>query len=388
MSEAAGVDLRPERRRVLIVAGEASGDRYGGGVMHAVQRLLPGVVFTGIGGRHMREAGLSPLMDAERIAVLGFFEVLTSLPLIRRAFRRCVDELSSGVDMVLLIDYPGFNLRLAREAKAAGIPVVYFVSPQVWAWKPGRVRTIAETVQKMLVIFPFEEEFYKTRGVDATFVGHPLVEILKTSGPRLDREGAARLVGLDPSRRIIGLLPGSRFKEVRRNLPPILGAARLLSERFENLQFMIPVASTLTREGVREMVDLPGAVITDGDFHEALNLCEAAIVSSGTATMEAGLLEVPMVAVYRLHPLTYSVARRLTDLETFCIVNVVAGRRIVPELMQSECTPERIAGEISRFLTDQVLYERTRRDLRAMGQQLGGGGAFAKAAEIIASLLR
>jgi lipid-A-disaccharide synthase len=387
MSEAGRATPRPVAKRILVVAGEASGDRYGARLIQEVQRLAPGVSFTGVGGRRMREAGLAPLMDAERIAVLGFFEVLTSLPVIRKAFNRCVEELRHGVDLVLLIDYPGFNLRLASRAKKAGVPVIYFVSPQVWAWKPGRVKTIAETVTKMLVIFPFEVEFYRERGVDVTFVGHPLVEILKTAGPRPDRAGVARRLGLDPERRIIGLLPGSRIKEARRNLAPILGAARLLRGRHEDLQFMIPVATTLTREAMAAMVDLPDVVLTDGDFYDAMSLCEAAIVSSGTATMETALLEVPMVIVYRLNPLTYSLARRMTSLDTFGMVNLVAGKRIVTELIQSDCTPGRIADAMDRLLTDRVLYERTRRELRVMKERLGGEGSFSRAAEIIVATL-
>ncbi len=374
-------------RRVLIVAGEASGDRYGAGLMRSVRSLAPEVTFTGIGGAHMRDAGLEPVMDAERIAVLGFFEVLTSLPVIREAFRRCIAELSGRVDLVLLIDYPGFNLRLARQAKKAGVPVVYFVSPQVWAWKPGRVKTIAQTVARMLVIFPFEVPFYRERGVEVTFVGHPLVEILARSGPRLSREAAARRLGLDPDRRIVGLLPGSRMKEARRNLPSILGAARILKSRFENLQFLVPVASTLTRERLAPLIDLPGAVLTDRDFYEAIALCETAVVSSGTATMEVGLIGVPMVVVYRLHPLTYGLARRMTSLETFAMINLVAGQRVVPELIQAECTPEKIAEATGRFLTDRVLYERTRRELRAVKGKLGGEGAFDRAAAVIVEVL-
>ena len=383
MPEAASILPRPEPRRILIVAGEASGDRYGARLMKAVRDLRPGVRFTGVGGRHMRAAGLDTLMDAERIAVLGFFEILTTLPVLRKTFNRCVQELSTRPDLVLLIDYPGFNLRLARKAKELEIPVVYFVSPQVWAWKPGRVKEIARTVSRMLVIFPFEVEFYRKLGVEVTFVGHPLVEILRTEGPRLSREDGARKLGLDAARRIVGLLPGSRMKEARRNLPPILGAARLLSLRFPGLQFLMPVATTLTKQKMTAMVDLPGVVLTDSDFYEAVSLCDAAIVSSGTATVETGLLGVPMVIVYRLHPLTYQVARHMTSLECFGMVNLVAGRRIVPELIQADCTPEKIAGETARLLTDRVLHERTRRDLRAMKTQLGGEGAFTRSAEII-----
>ena len=394
MPEQEGATLQPQpvQRRVLIVAGEASGDRYGAGLIEAIVRRMPGVTFTGIGGPLMRAAGLDALVAAERIAVMGFFEVVSSLPRIREAFDLCVAELKTrreqAPDLVLLIDYPGFNLRLARQAKQAGVPVIYFISPQVWAWKPGRVRAIARNVSRMLVIFPFEEAWYRERGVEATFVGHPLVEILKRSGPRLTREEAAARFGADPARRIVGLLPGSRVKEARRNLPPILGAARLLAEKHQGLQFLMPVASTLTVGALAEMVDLPGIIFTRDDFYEAVNLCDIAIVASGTATMEVGLLEVPMVVVYRLHPLTYAIARRMTKLDTFGMINLVAGSRIVPELIQGDCTPARIAAEAERLLTDRVLHERTRRALRTVREGLMGDGAFDRAAAIIEETLR
>jgi len=388
MPEVGATRPRPVDRRVMIVAGEASGDRYGAGLIEALVRRMPGVTFTGIGGPLMRAAGLASLVPAERIAVMGFFEVISSLPRIREAFDLCVRELKTRPDLAILIDYPGFNLRLARQAKQAGVPVIYFISPQVWAWKPGRVRTIAGNVSRMLVIFPFEEAWYRERGVEATFVGHPLVEILRRSGPRLSREEAAARFGADPHRRIVGLMPGSRLKEVRRNLPPILGAARLLAEKHENLQFLMPVASTLTVQALAPHVDLPGIIFTRDDFYEAVNLCDVAIVASGTATMEVGLLGVPMVIVYRLNPLTYLIARRMTKLSTFGMINLVAGSRIVPELIQSDCTPARIAEEAGRMLTDRVLHERTRRSLKAVRDGLAGEGAFDRAAAIIEETLR
>lgn len=376
-------------RRILIVAGEASGDRYGAHLMRAIRTLAPGTAFTGVGGPAMREAGLDPLASAESIGVVGFVEVLSSLPEIRRAFDRCVEAMKRPLDLVLLIDYPGFNLRLARRAKEAGHDVVYFVSPQVWAWKPGRVRTIAETVRRMLVIFPFEEAFYRERGVAADFVGHPLVDLLDREGPRLSREAAARRFGLDPGRRIVGLLPGSRTKEATRNLPPMLEAARLLARRFDGLQFLVPVAPTLSREWLAgRCASLPGAALASGDFYEAVSLCEAAVVASGTATVEVGLLQVPMVVTYRLNPVTYRLARRMTSLRTFAMVNLIAGRTIVPELIQADGTPDRIADAVGGFLSDQVLAERTRRDLRAMADRLGGPGAFDRAARIVADCLR
>lgn len=374
-------------RRVLIVAGEASGDSHAAGLMREAAKIDPSISFVGIGGAAMRAAGLRPIFDAESIAVVGFFEVLSRLPRLWRAFRACLRVLREGVDAAVLVDYPGFNLRLAARARGMGVRVLYFISPQVWAWKPGRIGAIARDVERLLVVFPFEVDLYRGRGVEVEYVGHPLVDSAKASRPR---EEIARRLGLDPAKPTLGILPGSRPSEIRRNLPPALGAARRLKRFARDLQFVIPVASTLSASDLAPMTagfaDL-NLVMTSEPFYDVLSLCRAAIVSSGTATLETALMEVPMVVIYRLNPLTAMAARRMTTIENFGLVNVVAGERIVPECIQERCTPERIAQKIERYLADDRLHASTVEALRKVRARLGEGGAYARAARSLIEFL-
>ncbi|MBI3447954.1 MAG: lipid-A-disaccharide synthase [Acidobacteria bacterium] len=377
----------PGRRRVLIVAGETSGDRHAAGLMRQAAAIDPGLEFVGIGGAEMRAAGLDPIFDAESIAVVGLFEVLRHLPALRRAFALCLETLRGGVDAVVLVDYPGFNLRLAARAHAMGARVLYFISPQVWAWKAGRIDQIARDIDRLLVVFPFEVDLYRGRGLEVECVGHPLVDEVRASGPPDD---VALRIGLDPRRPTLGILPGSRASEVSRHLPPALGAARRLKRFERELQIVIPLAPTIddatTRSALAEFPDL-NPVLSREPFYDLLSVCRAAIVSSGTATLEAALMEIPMVVIYRLHPLTAMVARRLTTIENFGLVNVVAGARIVPECIQENCTPERIAREVERFFADPALREGVRRDLAGIRAKLGEGGAYTRAARSLVDFL-
>ncbi len=355
--------------------------------MREALALDPSLTFIGIGGAEMRSAGLRSIFDAESIAVVGFLEVVRHLPRLRRAFAACLEVLREGVDAVVLVDYPGFNLRLAARAHALGARVLYFISPQVWAWNPGRVDRIARDVDRLLVVFQFEADLYKGRGLDVEYVGHPLVDAARSTLPR---EEAARRLGLDPAKPTLGILPGSRPGEVRRNLPPALGAARRLKRFSRDLQLVLPVASTLR---VEDVAAAAGAypdlriVLTKEPFYDVLSVCRAAIVSSGTATLEAALMEVPMVVIYRVHPLTALAARRMTTIENFGLVNVVAGKRIVPECFQERCTPERIAQEVERYLADPQLHAGTVEALRQVRSRLGEGGAYARAARSLLSFL-
>jgi lipid-A-disaccharide synthase len=355
--------------------------------MREARRLDPAIRFTGIGGAAMREAGLDPVFDSGEISVVGFFEVVRHLPVLRRAFAACMRVLSEGVDGVLLVDYPGFNLRLGEKAHRAGVPVIYFISPQVWAWKPGRVSRIARVVDRMLVVFPFEVEFYRKRGLEVEYVGHPLVDsAVAPADPAAIR---ARL-GIEGNRPVLGLLPGSRPSEIRRNLPLALGAARLLRRYFRDLQLVMPLAGALRDEEVSGLLggfpDLPVGVHRL-PLEEILPACRAAIVSSGTATLETALLEIPMVVIYRLNALTAAVARRLTVTDTFGLVNIVAGGKIVPECIQENCTAEAIAREIERFLGDDAHHRATVARLAGVRAKLGGGGAYGRAARSLLECL-
>jgi len=396
--------------RVLIVAGEASGDLYGSLVMRAMadtgrpaggrigappgaETPAPGVRFTGVGGPAMRAAGLVPLGDAGTMGVTGFLEVLGSARAIWCAYREARDLLSSTErpDLVLLIDYPDFNLRLATQARKASVPILYFVSPQVWAWRRGRVKQIATTVDRMLVILPFEEEIYRQAGVPVEFVGHPLLDLVH---PTLTRDQTLRPLGLDPGRRTVALLPGSRRNELRAHLGVMLAAARRLHGEFRDLQFLLPVAPTLAAGDVEQIVrggrsrdpgagageaDLECVLVRDGRY-DALAACDAAIVASGTATVETALLGVPMVIVYRMNALTFALARLISDVPHVGMPNLIAGERIAPELVQKECTPERIAVELRRILTDPPAAETMRRALSGVRSRLGRPGAIGRVA--------
>jgi len=355
--------------------------------MREATALDPTLSFTGIGGAEMRAAGLDPIFDAESIAVVGFMEVIRHLPRLRSAFEACLRVLREGVDAVVLVDYPGFNLRLAQRARAAGTKVLYFISPQVWAWKAGRIDRIVRDVDRMLVVFPFEVDLYAGRDIEVEYVGHPLVDTAKAGRPR---EESARRLGVGEGDTILGILPGSRLSEIRRNFAPALGAARLLRRFSRDLRIVVPVASTVSAADLRSLAsaypDLD-PVYTAEPAIDVLPLCRAAIVSSGTATLEAALMEVPMVVIYRLHPLTAMAARRLTTIENFGLVNVVAGGRIVPECIQERCTPERIAQEIERYLADGNFHALTVEALRKVRAKLGAPGAYRRAATSLLGFL-
>jgi lipid-A-disaccharide synthase len=380
--------------RVLIVAGEASGDLYGSLLMRAMGGAGQAVEFAGIGGPSMRSTGLQSLGDAGALGVTGFLEVLGSARAIWGAYRgagRMLSAPDSRPDLALLIDYPDFNLRLARKARGAGVPVLYFVSPQVWAWRKGRIGQIAGTVDRMLVILPFEEEFYRRAGVPVEFVGHPLLDLVRVDRTR---DQALRPLGLDPSRPVVAMLPGSRANELQAHLPAMLEAAVLLRDEFRDLQFVIPVAPTLDGGAIRARVASAfsrgsgGGRSGEGESwaligenrYNVIAASDAAVVASGTATLETALLGVPLVVVYRMNALTYALARMLSDVPHIGMPNLIAGERVAPELVQSACTGARIAGELRRILTDPRAAEAMRRGLAGVRSRLGRPGAISRVA--------
>ena len=342
--------------QILLSAGEASGDNYGAQLIDELRRLAPQTKFFGMGGEKMRASGCELLVHANEVAVVGLVEVVKHLPAIRRHFGKLADEAERRrPDAAVLIDFPDFNLRLARELHRLGIPVFYFISPQIWAWRTGRVEQVRKYVRKMIVIFPFEQEFYRKHGVDVVYVGHPLAYAVT---PPVDRGQFARAYDLDPAKTWIALLPGSRPKEVRMNLPAMLSSAALLAQKDKNLQFLLPVASTLSRDWVEEQlknsptkVALTKVFLTN-DARSTLSFSRAAVVASGTATVEAALAGTPFVVVYRLAPLTWLLGRHLVKLDTFAMPNLIAGRQIVPELIQGCFTPENVVHELNRIVPD------------------------------------
>lgn len=337
--------------KFLLSAGEASGDNYGAQLIAALAQLAPGSEFFGMGGEKMVAAGFDAQVHANEVAVVGLTEVITHLPAIRGRFKHLVAEAARRrPDAAILIDFPDFNLRLARELHGLGIRVFYFVSPQLWAWRTRRVEQIKKYIRKMIVIFPFEQEFYRHHGVDVCYVGHPLAFLPL---PEISREEFAAKYKLDTSKQWIAILPGSRRKELRLNLPVMLEAVELLKKGEGDFEYLLPVASTLDKEWVRyQLGPAYTSVKLTEDAQATVMLSRAAVVASGTATVESALTGTPFVVVYRLSLLTWLLGRRLVRLDTFAMPNLITGRKIVPELIQGEFTAEAVVRELRNILPD------------------------------------
>jgi lipid-A-disaccharide synthase len=369
------------RPTIFISAGEESGDLHGGALAAALRERFPDARLLGLGGGRMERAGVELMAGLQELAVMGFAEVIRHLPyfigLRRRVWQALADE---RVDLVIPIDYPGFNLRLARHARESRIPVLYYIAPQVWAWHKSRVRDLARDADRVAVVLPFEEEFLRNAGVPARFVGHPLLD---RDPPALHRAAWARSVGLDPDRPVLGLFPGSRAQEVRRHLALFSdAAARVVRERPE----------------VQPVIGTPGG-IDPGVYHGAawprvpsagglLQFATAALVKSGTTTLEAGIAATPMVVVYRMNPASYAVARRLVKVPHIALANLIADGRVAPEFVQDAATPDALAGTLLPLL-DEASPERAAMvdGLRKIHGKLGGAGASRRVAEIAAELL-
>jgi len=372
----------------MIIAGEASGDLHGSALVRESHHRDPSLRFFGIGGTLMRDAGVETLVDAGEMAVVGLVEVAAHFPTIFRAFRKMESILKTDPpDLLVLIDYPDFNLRLAKVAKAAGVKVLYYISPQVWAWRAGRVRKIARVVDRMAVVFPFEVPFYEKEGVPVSFVGHPLVDSVR---PTMSLEEARRSFGIDPDRKTVGLFPGSRLQEIRKHLPLLLESARILKERYPDLQFILPLASSLSRSCLEPYLASSAidVKVVAGKGYDVIQVCDAIVTVSGTVTLEIALLAVPMVIIYRVSPLTYAIAKRLVRVDHIGICNIVADERVVRELLQHEATPEAIAGEIGRILNDPVYADDMRSKLALVREKLGMGGCSGRVAAIVREMLK
>lgn len=371
----------------MIVAGEASGDIYGADLVRKALLLDPAIHFFGIGGVRMREVGVATLVDSAEMAVMGLVEVFRHFKVISAAFRTLKKILlEEPPDLLLLIDYPGFNLRLAKVAKKAGVKVLYYISPKVWAWKAGRIKAIAATVNRMAVIFPFEVPLYEKAGVAVSFVGHPLLDLVDIS---MSRTEAAISFKLDPSTKIIGLFPGSRKSEIERILPTILASAVLLKQQYPDLQFVLPRASTLGDNDILPRLAEYGieVTITHDRIHELIRACDAIISVSGTVTLEIALIGTPMVIIYKLAPITYQAAKRLVKIEHIGLCNIVAGETVVQELIQHEASPAKISSEIEKILEDTLYADEMKRKLSSVRSQLKSGGASENVAKLALALM-
>lgn len=369
---------------IMLVAGEASGDLHGAHLVQALRRQCPQAEICGVGGEYLRQAGMTLLSSSDELGVVGVSEVLKKLGVVIRVFRRLSRYLTQQrPDVLILIDYPEFNLRLARAAHKAGIPVVYYISPQVWAWRSRRVNLIQRLVTKMIVIFPFEREFYRQHGVDVEWVGHPLAETVTSS---LTRAEFCEQHGLDPARPILGLLPGSRESEVQRLLPVMLQAAERIRQRQPAVQFVLPVASSLQGSGLFDA--LPADITpTRRQAYETVHAADLIVTASGTATVEAALLETPMIITYIVSPLTYWLGRYFIRVPFIGMVNLIAGKAVAPELIQQAVTPERIAQEVCALLDDPARLHAVKRDLQQVRRKLGPPGAPTRAAAVTLRVL-
>ena len=383
--------------KIFLSAGEASGEHYGASLIPAIRSLLTNAEFFGLGGQRMEALGFRRIVRAEDVAVMGITEVIRHMPRIYGEYRKLKASIrSEKPDAAILIDFPDVNLSLAKHLHRGGVPVIYFVSPQLWAWKKYRIREVQRYVDRMLVIFPFEERFYLDRKVQAAYVGHPLADL---PAPAISREDFAREMNLDASKQWIGLLPGSRSKEIRLNLPEMLRAASLLQKQ-GSYEFLLPLAPTLTesqRAEVRSTLPKNLPVILTDDARATLQHARASVVASGTATVEAALIGNPFVVVYRVSPLTYAVAQRVVDVPHVAMVNLIAGRpaaeRPVPELIQGDFTAENLVSHLRPLLDDSQARAAMLNDLHEISGMLkaegigGGDSAIERVARITLSML-
>lgn len=378
--------------RIFLSAGEASGEHYGAELISAIRRTVPAAEFFGLGGPRMEALGMRRVVRAEDVAHMGITEVVLHMPRIYGEYRRLKAAIQSErPDLAILIDFPDVNLSLAKHLKRAGVPVLYFVSPQLWAWKKYRIRDVQRNVDRMLVIFPFEERFYRERGVEAKFVGHPLADLPL---PTVAREDFARENGLDPSKEWIGLLPGSRAKEIRMNLPAMVEAAQILS-RENRYEFLLPLAPTLTaaqRAEVHAALPATPKITLTSDARATLHHARASVVASGTATVEAAIIGNPFVVVYRVSPVSYAVAKRVVDVPHVAMANLIAGRRVVPELIQDDFTAEKLVSHLRPLLNDEAARAEIQGGLREISDMLKAEGrsgetAIDRAGDIAAHML-
>ena len=371
----------------MIIAGEASGDMHGANLVHAMHAIDPDLLFYGIGGTKMRIAGVKLAADAADMAVVGLTEAIAKIGTFLRVMRRLKVSLKDdSPDLLILIDYPDFNLPMAKAAYKLGIKVLYYISPQVWAWRKARINVIRKCVDQMVVILPFEEEFYRQVGVDAAFVGHPLLDVVKTEHGR--HEEMNRL-GFKEDAVTVALLPGSRKNEVSRLLPEMLAACEILNKMISPVQFLLPLASTVSLSFIKDLLvrSLVPVKIVQDDIYDAIAASDAAIVASGTATLETALLGTPMVVVYRISGISFAVGKRFINVDYISLANLIAQKRIVPELIQGEANSQRIAAETRELIVNKKKADEMRLSFSEIREKLGHPGASQRAAKIAWKML-
>jgi lipid-A-disaccharide synthase len=375
--------------KILISCGEPSGDLYAGALATAIRTLSPDATISGLGGDCLAAAHARLIGEYRQLTATGLLEVVSGIPRLLGMFRRMTAVArEERPDVLVAIDFPEFNLRLASAMRKLGVPVVYYVSPQLWAWRPHRIRTVRRVVDRMLVIFPFEENIYRAAGVDVEFVGHPLVELAHADASRAEFLGS---LGLDPTSPTIAVLPGSRPNEVRALLPALCRAAVRVGASLPRAQFVVARASNLDAslfETLMRPADRAAFRLVEGRPDTVLASSDVAVVASGTATVQAAIHGTPMVVVYRLAPLTYKMGKPFVHVDTYGMVNLVAGRRIVPELIQDDFTPESVTEAVLRYFNDPSYAQATKAALADVRTKLGEPGASERAARAVLNVAR
>ncbi len=387
----AQIPASAQTQHVMIVTGEASGDLHGAHLVRSLLKIAPKTTFYGMGGDELRNVGVEILFDAARISVVGLTEVFSHLQDILVARRLLISEMKARrPDLLIVVDFPDFNLMLAAKAKKLGIPVMYYVSPQVWAWRSGRVKKIGLLADRIAVILPFEKKFYTERNVAVKYVGHPLMDSVKIS--RTSQE-VRKALDIGPDKTVVGLLPGSRTKEITSLLPDLLAAAKRLTITTDmDYVFLVPRAGTVSEQllnenGIDEYREQIDVRISDTQRYDLMAACDVAAAASGTVILELAILGIPAVAAYRVSPRTYFLGRLLTRLQHFTLVNLIAGRTIIPELLQDQVTPVNIARELALILEAPDVRKKMKAGLEEVREKLGNPGASDRAAEIAVELM-
>lgn len=374
--------------RLMISAGEASGDHHAARFVSALKQRGTEPVLCGMGGPHLQKAGMELIVDCRELAIIGIVEVLIHWRRIMRELEKLRARLRSDPpDLLILVDYPEFNLKLAETAREVGVPVLFYVSPQVWAWRPHRVKRIGGLIDRMAVLFPFEVPFYERAGIPVEYVGHPLVDDIR---PTISPELARGEFALDPEKPVLGLMPGSRGGEVQRLLPLLLDAARRVQAARGPVELVLPLANTLEEAPVRERIVASGLEVTlvpGGRAYDVIQVCDAVLTASGTATLEIALMEVPMAVVYQVNWLTWQIMHRLMTVDDIALVNIVAEHRIVQEFIQREARPQTIANEAIRLLDDSAYREEMIANLAEVRNRMGEGGGPDRMAAVIERML-
>lgn len=371
---------------ILIIAGESSGEKYGARLVHEFKKIHPSISFFGIGGQNMEKEGVDLLYPVQEMALVGGFEIISHLPRLRKIFRRLHREIAQKKPVAsVLIDSPDFNLRVAKKLKSFSVPVLYYVSPTVWAWRKGRLNTIKKTVDKMLLIFPFEEEIYKQHEIPCVYVGHPLIESLKIS---LSKEEFFRKHQCDPAKTLISILPGSRQNELKFHMPVLTKAVRQIRDEF-SARFLLLLAENLSSSAVFDYIppDIHDLKVIAENKYEAMAYSHMVLAACGTANLEAALLGTPLVSFYRIFPLTFFLGARLVTIKNYSMVNILAGKRIVPELIQNKFTPQNVTAAVKKIMESEEIQSKMIDDFKSIKALLGNRKASQNAAKELADMV-